>query len=150
MKQWLLFEMSKNSLEEKPTEAPPKGTRCQGPLELLKLGPPALLKETCCSTPSSQLTVSSCLFLTRCLLACSFTHMLSIEASCLSVLEQNQFETYQAWVLGRTPPQQHTSALEEQRVIESANAQDSRHSSPHQSYRHTGGWRPKTWGMIFF
>lgn len=43
MKQWLLFEMSKNSLEEKPTEAPPKGTRmgasgCRGPLELLKLG----------------------------------------------------------------------------------------------------------------
>ncbi|EGW06973.1 H-2 class II histocompatibility antigen gamma chain [Cricetulus griseus] len=30
MKQWLLFEMSKNSLEEKPTEAPPKVlTKCQ-------------------------------------------------------------------------------------------------------------------------
>lgn len=26
MHQWLLFEMSKNSQEEKPTEAPPKGT----------------------------------------------------------------------------------------------------------------------------
>lgn len=50
--------------------------------------------------------------------------MPSTEASCLSVLEQNELETYQAWVLGRTPPQQHTSALEEQRVTESANAQD--------------------------
>lgn len=41
MHQWLLFEMSKNSLEEKPTEAPPKGrSGFQGAraLELL-LGP---------------------------------------------------------------------------------------------------------------
>lgn len=55
----------------------------------------------------------------------------------LSVLEQNQLETYQAWVLGRTPPQHHTSVLEEQKVIESVNAQDPRHISPHQPCQHT-------------
>lgn len=114
-----------------------------GPPGAAEVKAPSTLKGTCCRTPSSQLTVSSCLSLqgletlTCCLLVCSFTHIPSIEASCLSVLEQNQLETYQAWVLGRTPPQHHTSVLEEQKVIESVNAQDPRHISPHQPCQHT-------------
>lgn len=77
MKQWLLFEMSKNSLEEKPTETTPKGTR---------MGALACLVQ--CSTLSS---VFSYLFLqgsetlTSCLWACSFTHMSSVQRPLVSL-----------------------------------------------------------------
>lgn len=66
MKQWLLFEMSKNSLEEKPTEAPPKGTRvgasgCQGSPELLKPEPPAAsAKLTAALYPLSSPSLLAC------------------------------------------------------------------------------------------
>lgn len=68
MKQWLLFEMSKNSLEEKPTDAPPKGTRwepqgARAPWKLLKLRPPALLKELAAEPhPLSSLCLLVCAF----------------------------------------------------------------------------------------
>lgn len=94
---------------------------CQGPLELLKLGPLALLKETL----QHPILSAHCVFLFVPDMSVGlFYHTHAEYRGLLSVLEQNQLETYQAWVLGRTPPQQHTSALEEQRVTESANAQD--------------------------
>lgn len=76
MHQWLLFEMSKNSLEEKLTEGSPKGTGSWEPWgarvpetslgtlpELQKLEPRALPDATGLSQPLNCHSCLSCLFL---------------------------------------------------------------------------------------
>ncbi|XP_012880938.1 PREDICTED: HLA class II histocompatibility antigen gamma chain [Dipodomys ordii] len=48
MHQWLLFEMSKNSLEEKPTEAPPKVlTKCQEEVSHIPAVHPGTFRPKC-------------------------------------------------------------------------------------------------------